>query len=39
MAELVARVQAVLRRTTPGGSAIAVGDLVINDDAGQVRPR
>ena len=33
MAELVARVQAVLRRTRPGGSSISVGDLVINEDA------
>jgi DNA-binding response OmpR family regulator len=37
MAELVARVHAVLRRSRPGGSSIAVGDLVINDDASQVR--
>ena len=33
MAELVARVTAVLRRSRAGGSSIAVGDLVINDDA------
>jgi len=33
MAELVARVSAVLRRTRSGGSSIAVADLVINDDA------
>jgi DNA-binding response OmpR family regulator len=33
MAELVARVSAVLRRTRSGGSSIAVEDLVINDDA------
>jgi DNA-binding NarL/FixJ family response regulator len=32
MAELVARVQAVLRRVVPGGSEIAVGDLTIADD-------
>ena len=37
MAELVARVHAVLRRTRPGGVAVAVGDLVINDDATSVR--
>jgi len=33
MAELVARVGAVLRRTRSGGSSISVEDLVINDDA------
>jgi DNA-binding response OmpR family regulator len=32
MAELVARIHAVLRRTRPGGSSISVDDLVINDD-------
>ncbi len=37
MAELVARVHAVLRRTRPGGATVAVGDLVINDDATSVR--
>ena len=37
MAELVARVHAVLRRTRPGGVTVAVGDLVINDDATSVR--
>jgi DNA-binding response OmpR family regulator len=37
MAELVARVHAVLRRTRPGGVTVAVGDLVINDDATNVR--
>ena len=37
MAELVARVQAVLRRTRPGGVTVAVGDLVINDDTTSVR--
>ena len=37
MAELVARVHAVLRRTRPGGVAVAVGDLVIDDDATSVR--
>jgi DNA-binding response OmpR family regulator len=36
MAELVARVGAVLRRTRPGGVTVAVGDLVINDDATSV---
>src|SRR5215211_1714617 len=33
MAELVARIHAVLRRSRPGGSSISVDDLVINDDA------
>jgi DNA-binding response OmpR family regulator len=33
MAELVARIHAVLRRSRPGGSSISIGDLVINDDA------
>ena len=37
MAELVARVHAVLRRTRPGGSTISVGDLVISDDATSVQ--
>ncbi len=37
MAELVARLHAVLRRSRPGGSAISVADLVINDDAGVVQ--
>jgi DNA-binding response OmpR family regulator len=37
MAELVARVHAVLRRTRPGGGSISIGDLVINDDATSVR--
>jgi DNA-binding response OmpR family regulator len=32
MAELVARIHAVLRRTRPAGSATAVGDLILNDD-------
>lgn len=32
MAELVARVHAVLRRTRPGGSVTAVGDLTLDDD-------
>jgi DNA-binding response OmpR family regulator len=32
MAELVARIHAVLRRTQPAGSVTAVGDLVLNDD-------
>jgi DNA-binding response OmpR family regulator len=36
MAELVARVHAVLRRTRPGGVTIAVGDLVLDDDATRV---
>ena len=33
MAELVARIHAVLRRSRPGGSSISIDDLVINDDA------
>ena len=33
MAELVARVHAVLRRSRPEGSTMAIGDLVINSDA------
>jgi DNA-binding response OmpR family regulator len=33
MAELVARIHAVLRRSRPGGSSISIADLVINDDA------
>ncbi len=37
MAELVARVHAVLRRTRPGGGSISIGDLVINDDATSVQ--
>ncbi len=37
MAELVARIHAVLRRTKPGGSSIAVDDLVINEDLSQVQ--
>jgi DNA-binding response OmpR family regulator len=37
MAELVARVQAVLRRVVPGGAEMAVGDLTIADDGAQVR--
>lgn len=37
LAELLARVQAVLRRTRVGGSAVAVGDLVISDDVADVR--
>ena len=37
MAELIARIHAVLRRTRPRGSSIAVADLVINNDATQVR--
>jgi len=36
MSELVARVHAVLRRTRPGGVTVAVGDLVLNDDATSV---
>jgi DNA-binding response OmpR family regulator len=37
MAELVARIHALLRRTRPGGSSTAVGDLVINEDASRVQ--
>ena len=37
MAELLARVHAVLRRSRPGGSSISVGDLVINDDTTSVQ--
>ena len=37
MAELVARIHAVLRRSKPGGSSIAVDDLVINDDTSLVQ--
>jgi DNA-binding response OmpR family regulator len=37
MAELLARVQAVLRRVVAGGPEIAVGDLTIADDGAQVR--
>ena len=36
MAELVARVHAVLRRARPGGVTVAVADLVLNDDATRV---
>ena len=32
MSELVARIHAVLRRTRPGGSVTAIGDLTLNDD-------
>lgn len=32
MAELVARIHAVLRRSQPSGSVTAVGDLTLNDD-------
>jgi DNA-binding response OmpR family regulator len=37
MAELVARIHAVLRRSRTGGSSISIDDLVINDDATLVR--
>jgi DNA-binding response OmpR family regulator len=37
MAELVARIHAVLRRSRAGGSSISVDDLVINDDVTLVR--
>jgi DNA-binding response OmpR family regulator len=36
MAELLARVHAVLRRTRPGGATVAVGDLVLSDGASRV---
>lgn len=37
MAELVARLHAVLRRSRPGGSTISIADLVVNDDASVVQ--
>jgi DNA-binding response OmpR family regulator len=37
MAELVARIHAVLRRSRPGGSEVSLEDLVVNDDASVVR--
>ena len=37
MAELVARIHAVLRRSKQGGSSIAIDDLVINDDSSLVQ--
>ncbi len=37
MAELLARVDAVLRRTRPGGVVLSVGDLELTPDAGRVR--
>src|SRR4029450_13466104 len=37
IAELVARIHAVLRRSRPGGSSISIDDLVINDDASLVQ--
>jgi len=36
MAELVARVRAVLRRTRPGGGSISIGDLELNNDVTEV---
>ena len=36
MAELAARVEAILRRARPGGGAIAIGDLVANADLSAV---
>ena len=36
MAELVARIHALLRRVRPRGSEIAIADLVINDDASRI---
>jgi DNA-binding response OmpR family regulator len=36
MAELVARIHALLRRVRPGGSETAIADLVINEDATRV---
>ena len=36
MAELVARIHALLRRTRPGGSGTAIADLVINEDVSRV---
>ena len=37
MAELIARVDAVLRRTRPGGAVVRVGDLELTPDASRVR--
>ena len=37
MAELVARIHAVLRRTRPGGSVVSIEDLEISDDGSLVR--
>jgi len=37
MAELIARVEAVLRRTRPGGAVLRVGDLELTPDANRVR--
>ncbi len=37
MAELVARIHAVLRRSGPAGSVTAVGDLTLNDDVSAVQ--
>lgn len=37
LAELLARVLAVLRRVRPGGGTIAIGDLLINDDVSVVK--
>jgi DNA-binding response OmpR family regulator len=37
MAELIARVDAVLRRTRPGGAVLRVGDLELTPDANRVR--
>ncbi len=36
LAELMARVSAVLRRVRPGGGTIAIGDLLINEDVSVV---
>jgi DNA-binding response OmpR family regulator len=36
MVELIARVRAVLRRTTPDGPSIMIGDLMIAEASGQV---
>ena len=36
MAELLARVHAVLRRTRPGGSNVAIGDLELSAEAAEV---
>jgi DNA-binding response OmpR family regulator len=37
MAELLARTDAVLRRTRPGGGVVSVGDLELTPDADRVR--
>ena len=36
MAELIARVEAILRRTGAGGASVSIGDLIIADDGANV---